>query len=249
MSASKNLERLLGLKITGDAAPAGPAVGTAALASAKVIPVDRIVADPSQPRRQFDDDEMQYLSGSLRSLGQTDPVKVRWDAAQDRYVLIDGERRWRAAPMAGLTTLTAIVDNRDMTGGRLLELQVVENAVRQDITPAEAGKAYKTLMAVWGCTQQQLAARLNVSQSRVSRALAVLELPDDVRRDIDAGKVAPIAAVKKARSGVGRRKSSKPKSYRLTTDAGVAVVTPKPGRTVADVLAALLDAERRKSAA
>jgi ParB family chromosome partitioning protein len=249
MSASKNLERLLGLKITSDAAPAGPAVGTAALASARVIPIDRIVADPRQPRRQFDTEEMNLLSGSLRELGQTDPVKVRWDAAQDRYVLIDGERRWRAAQSIGLTTLNAIVDNRDIAGGRLLELQVVENAVRQDLSTMEAGEAYQSLMRTWGCTQQQLAARLNVSQSKVSRALAALGLPDDVRRAISAGEVAPIAAVKKARSESGRRKPSKPKSYRLTTDAGVAVVTPKPGRTVADVLAALLDAERRKSAA
>lgn len=247
MSSVKNLQRLLGDRITGDAAPAGAAVGVSPLTSAKSIPTDRIVADPTQPRRSFDDQELHDLAGSLRDHGQQEPVVVRWDAGLDRYVLIAGERRWRAAQIANLATMSAVVDNRALSPDRILEMQVVENALRADLTPLEAGAAYRSLMQTWGCTQQELAARLHVSQSKVSRALAALELPADIRRDVDAGKVAPVAAVKKAASRSGRRRrSSKPAAVRIDTDAGTVLVTPKPGRSVDDVLAAL---ERRRRGA
>ena len=249
MSATKHIQRLLGTRIEGDAAPAGPAVGVSLLTTAKVVSIDRIVADPKQPRREFDGEELQRLAGSLRDHGQTDPVKVRWDIAQDRYQLIDGERRWRAAQLAGLTTLTAIVDNRDMTTDRVLEMQVVENALRQDLTTLEAGAAYRSLMQSWGCTQQQLADRLHISQSKVSRALAAMDLPPDLQREVDTGSVAPVAAVKQAARRTGRRKPTQPKSVRIVTTFGVAVVTPKPGQSVVDVLLAALDAERKRGAA
>lgn len=249
MSAAKHLQRLLGTKIEGDAAHAGPSVGVSLLTTAKIIPIDRIVADPNQPRREFDDEELQRLAGSLRDVGQTDPVKVRWDIAQDRYQLIDGERRWRAAQLVGMTVLTAIVDNRDMTTDRVLEMQVVENALRQDLTTLEAGAAYRSLMLAWGCTQQQLADRLHISQSKVSRSLAALELPPDLQRDVEVGAVAPVAAVKQAARRTGRRKPTQPKSVRIVTAAGVAVVTAKPGQSVIDVLMAAVDAERKRGAA
>jgi ParB/RepB/Spo0J family partition protein len=249
MSAAKHLQRMLGARIEGDAAHAGPSVGVSLLTTAKVIPIDRIVADPNQPRREFDPEELQRLSGSLRDVGQTDPVKVRWDVVQDRYQLIDGERRWRAAQLAGMTTLTAIVDNRDMTTDRVLEMQIVENALRQDLTTLEAGAAYRALMLAWGCSQQQLADRLHISQSKVSRALAALDLPPDLQREVDTGTVAPVAAVKQAARRTGRRKSSKPKPVRIVTPSGVVVVTPKPGQSVADVLMAAMESERRRGAA
>lgn len=249
MSSANHLKKLLGGRLEADAAHAGPAVGVSALTAAKIIPIDRIVADPDQPRREFDAEEMKHLIGSLRDVGQTDPVKVRWDAKQDRYVLIDGERRWRAATPAGLLTLTAIVDNRNMEADRVLEMQIVENALRQDLTTLEAGAAYRTLMQSWNCTQQQLAERLHISQSKVSRAVAALDLPADLQTAVDAGDVAPVAAVKKASSRSGRRKSSKPKPVRIATTAGTVIVTPKPGQSVVDVLVAAVDAERSKAAA
>lgn len=249
MSSTKHLQRLLGTRIEADAAHAGASVGVSALSSAKVIPTDRIVPDPSQPRREFDPEEMHNLVGSLRDVGQTDPVKVRWDATQDRYVLIDGERRWRAARDAGLTTLTAIVDNRDMAADRVLEMQVVENALRQDLTTLEAGAAYRTLMAAWGCTQQQLAERLHISQSKVSRAVAALELPATVRQQVETGKAAPVAAVKRVAARTGRRKPTAPSPVRLVTPAGVVVVTPKAGQSVVDVLMAAVDVARQRGAA
>ena len=247
MSSAKHLQRLLGGRLEMDAAHAGQTVGVQPLMSAKVIDIARIVADPTQPRREFDPDELSRLAESIRDIGQTDPVKVRWDAARDRYVLIDGERRWRAAQQTGVLTLTAVVEGRDLTADRLLEMQVVENALRTDLSTLEAGAAYRSLMQSWGCTQEELAARLHISQSKVSRAIAALSLPPEVQQV--AGDRGVVAAVKRASRASGRRKSSKPKAHRLVTPAGVVVVTPKPGQSVADVLAAALDQERLKGAA
>lgn len=244
------LSRILGMRLTADAAHAGQTVGVTPLTTGKVIEVSRIIPDPKQPRRTFDDAELDDLAASLKTHGQQQPIRVRWDAGADRWVLIAGERRYRAAIKAGLTTLAATVETQDVDADRVLAFQLVENALRADLTPIEAGAAYRELMAVWNCTQQELAARLHVSQSKISRAIAALELPADIQQAVDQGKVGAVAAVKQARRKPTRtRKSSQPKPVRIVTSAGVVIVTPKPGQTVAAVLAAALDAEQRKGAA
>lgn len=249
MSAkAEALSRILGVRIAADAAPASPAVGVQPLTTAKVIEVSRIIPDPEQPRKTFVQDDLDDLAASMRDLGQTDPVKVRWDAGRDRYVLIDGERRYRAAQLAGLPSLSAIVDNRPMSADRVLEFQLVENALRTDLQPIEAGAAYKQLMAVWNVNQQQLAARLHISPSKVSRAIASLDLPDDVQQAVVAGKAGAISAVVKHRRKA-TRKTSRPKAVRVPTSVGVVVVTPKPGVSIIDVLLAAVDAERKRGAA
>lgn len=252
MSASKHLSRLLGTRIESDAAVAPQTVGVQPLATARVIRVDRIVADPNQPRREFDDIELENLAGSMRDVGQTDPVKVRWDADRDRWVLIDGERRWRAAQRIGRPTLDAVVVQQELSTDRLLEMQVVENALRQDLTPLESGAAFRQLMAVWGCNQSVLAARLHISESKVSRCLQALDLPAEVQQAVEAGEIGVMSAVKQARrksaaaSGRGRRAAAAP--VRIDTDAGTVIVTPKPGRSVEDALVAALESRRRSAA-
>jgi ParB family chromosome partitioning protein len=245
------LQRLLGTRVASDAAHAGQTIGVQALTTAKVIDIRRIAPDPDQPRRTFDDDDMADLVGSLRDVGQTDPVKVRWDAGRDRYVLIDGERRWRAAQQAGLTTLTAVIDNRPMSPDKVLELQLIENALRTDLNALEAGAAYRQLMGVWNVNQQQLAQRLHISPSKVSRAIAALELPTSVQQAVESGKVGAMSAVKQARRkpASNSRKASKTAPVRIVTAAGVVVVTVKPGKSVVDALMAAVEAERKRGAA
>lgn len=250
MTKADSLARLLGTRVATDAAHAGQTVGVKPLPTAKVVDINRIVADPDQPRKMFDDDDLALLAGSLKDHGQQVPVQVRWDAARDRWVLIDGERRYRAAQQAGLTTLMVVVDDRPMSSDRVLELQLVENALRADLTPLEAGAAYQQLMAVWNCNQKALAQRLHVSESKVSRALDALNLPAETKAAVDAGKVGATTAVMKARrkpAAPGR--AAKPRPTRVPTPAGMVVVTPKPGRSVVDVLVAALDAERKRGAA
>lgn len=254
MSSSKHLSRLLGSRVEADAATAAQNVGVQPLTTGRVIQVDRIVADPSQPRREFDDEELDNLAASLRDHGQTDPVKVRWDAGQNRWVLIDGERRWRAAQRAKLTTLDVVVESRDLAADRLLEMQVIENALRQDLTVVESGKAFQHLIAAWGCTQQELAARLHISQSKVSRCLQALDLPAEVKEAVESGQVGGMNAVMKARRKPpagkrGRGRPAAPKPVRIDTDAGTVIVKPKSGRSVDDALAAAVADRRRKDAA
>jgi ParB family chromosome partitioning protein len=254
MSSSKHLARLLGTRVEADAATAAQNVGVQPLSAGRIIQVARIVADPGQPRREFDDQELDHLAASLRDHGQTDPVKVRWDSAQSRWVLIDGERRWRAAQRAGLLSLSAVVESRDLAADRLLEMQVVENALRQDLTVVESGRAFRHLMAVWGCSQQELAARLHISQSKVSRCLQSLDLPAEVQSEVESGKVGGMAAVMKSRRKpeTGKRSRGRPAAPRpltITTPVGTVVVKPKAGQTVEAVLMAAIDAHRRRGAA
>lgn len=241
-----HLTKLLGTRLEADAGHAPKTVGVTPLHSARTIAVSRIVADPSQPRRTFDEEELDHLAASLRDAGQREAIRVRWDAKQDRYVIVSGERRWRAAQRAGLTTLLAIIDGDEMTNDRILEMQMIENCLRADLSAVEAGRAYRTLMTTWNCTQKELAARLHVSESKVTRSLQSLDLPAEVQREIVRGKRGGTTAVLKARRKSGA-KASKP--VRLVCPGGTAVVTVKQGHTVVDVLTALLEQARSRDAA
>lgn len=251
MSKTDALQRLLGGRVSSDAASPGKTVGVQTMTDANTIEITRIVPDPAQPRREFDEAELSELAGSLRDLGQQQPIRVRWDSAKDKYVIIAGERRWRAAQQAGLKTLSAIIDDKTLTADRVLEMQVVENALRADLTPLEAGAAYRLLMQTWQCTQQQLAQRLHVSQSKVSRALAALDLPEPVQAAVGQGKVGAVAAVKKQATKRAARKQAKQgaKPVKIVTPIGSVVVTPRPGQSVADVLSAAIGQTRGKEAA
>lgn len=245
MSKLNTLNRILGTNL--EVAAAGPKkyAGTKRMQSAYSLEVGRIVPDPDQVRRTFDATELDELAASLRAVGQLQPVVVRYVEDQDRYVLVAGERRYRAAQLAGLATLDAVVIETPADRARLTHLQLVENAVRADVSPVDAAAAMRSLLAAWGCTQQELAQRLNMSQSRVSRTLAILDLPADVRQRVVAGEVAPTAAVKRST----RRRRSKGTRTKLSCPAGTAVVAPRPGFTVAQVLEHLLEQERRRTAA
>lgn len=244
-----HLAKLLGTRLEADAGHAPRTVGVTPLQGARTIEVSRIVADPSQPRKDFNEEELDHLAGSLRDAGQREPIRVRWDAKQDRYVIVSGERRWRAAQRAGLTTLLAIIDGEEMTDDRILEMQMIENCLRADLSAVEAGRAYRTLMTAWACSQKELAARLHVSESKVTRSLQSLDLPPEVQREIVKGKRGGTTAVLKARQKPSTRAAKPTKPVRLTCTAGSAVVTVKPGRTVVEVLTALLEQERQRSAA
>jgi ParB family chromosome partitioning protein len=237
-----HLERLLGTRLQADAATAPQTIGVRQLHGARVIDTSRIVADSSQPRRTFDEGEMDELAASMRDIGQQQPVRVRWDGKQDRWVIITGERRWRAAQRIGLPTMLAIVDGDELQADRLLHLQVVENEVRANLTAVDAGRAYQTLMTMWGCNQKELAARLGLSESKVSRSLQSLDLPSEVRDEIARCNRGGMAAVKQAR----KRPAGRSKMVKLSCPLGNAVVSVKRGSTVVEVLTALLEQERQR---
>jgi ParB family transcriptional regulator, chromosome partitioning protein len=158
------------------------------------IPLDRIESDPDQPRTDFDEESLRRLASSLRTCGQVEEILVRWDAVKSRYILVSGERRWRAARLAGMRSLSACVVQSGLTKADLLAIQLLHNFQREKLTPIAQARAYKWLMEVNGWSGNQLAKRLCVSQSGVSHALRLLELPDEVRRQVERGDLTPSAA-------------------------------------------------------
>jgi ParB family transcriptional regulator, chromosome partitioning protein len=159
--------------------------------SAAVIRLDRIIADSNQPRTEFDPESLGRLADSLRERGQLQPIRVRWDDAADRYVVVVGERRWRAARLAGLESLACVVVTGEPTAEDLLEDQLVENALREDLKPIEQARAYQSLMKSRSLSTRQLADRLQIGAATVAKALALLTLPGDMQEAVEAGRIAP----------------------------------------------------------
>jgi ParB family transcriptional regulator, chromosome partitioning protein len=173
--------------------------GVARSKAALEIPLERIERDPSQPREEFDPEALGRLADSIRSRGLLQPIRVRWDDSRGSYVLIAGERRWRAAAMAGLATMTCVVVDGEMSAAELLAVQVTENLLREDLRPVERARAFRTLMDLNGWSGNQLAKELGISQSGVVQALALLELPGSIQADVDAGALAPSVAYEVAK--------------------------------------------------
>jgi ParB family chromosome partitioning protein len=158
------------------------------------IPVEKIERDPEQPREEFDLEPLERLAESIRTKGLLQPISVRWSEPHSRYIVVAGERRWRAAKLAGLTSISCIVIDRPLEAGELLALQCIENLVREDLKPIEEAKAFRTLLTVNKCSGNQLAKELGISQSAVAQALALLELPEPIQESIESGELAPSTA-------------------------------------------------------
>lgn len=149
------------------------------------LPVDAISPNPQQPRKDFNDEALKELSASLKQTGVLQPVVVRRHG--EGYQLIVGERRWRAAKIAGLTRIPAVV--REATDAQSLELALVENLLREDLNPIEEAEAYQRLLAEFGWTQEDLAHRVGRDRSSVSNSLRLLKLPVMIQDDLRAGRL------------------------------------------------------------
>lgn len=144
----------------------------------RTVPIEFVARSPKNPRRYFDEAELQDLAGSIRQHGIVQPVVVR-TTSSDRYEIIAGERRWRAAQLAGLVEIPVIV--RDVDDRTALELAIVENVQRADLNPLEEALGYEQLIAEHGYTQNDLGEIIGKSRSHVANSLRLLKLPDPVR--------------------------------------------------------------------
>jgi ParB family chromosome partitioning protein len=162
--------------------------------NAAEIPVDRIGPDPDQPREEFDDEALDRLAESLRAKGQLQPIRVRWEEGRGHYVIICGERRWRAAQRAGIEAMSCVIVEGPLGPGELLALQLIENCVREDLRPIEQARAFRALIDRNGWSARQVARELGVDPSGVVRALALLELPSEVRDQVERGALPPATA-------------------------------------------------------
>jgi ParB family transcriptional regulator, chromosome partitioning protein len=158
------------------------------------IALERIDRDPYQPREDFDPEGLERLAQSLRQRGQLQPIRVRWDGTQERYMIVCGERRWRAAQLAGLESLACVIVEGELLPRERLAIQLVENALREDLRPIEQAKAYRSLMESQDWSARQLAAELSIHHGQVVRALALLGLPQAVQDRVEQGALSPAAA-------------------------------------------------------
>ena len=171
-----------------DAAQAETAESASAAAATVTVPVDRIEPNPYQPRRDFDDGSLAALAGTLREHGLLQPILVAAMpsvAGATQYRLIAGERRLRAAKLAGLAEVPCIV--RRAAGGELLELALVENLHRADLNPVERASAYRELTDRFGLSQQEVADRVGEPRATIANHLRLLALCEEVRELILSG--------------------------------------------------------------
>lgn len=173
------------------------------------VDVSEIDPDPDNARKHFDADELSALADDMRRHGQIQNAVVWRNAATGRYQLIAGERRWRAAQLAGLSTLVCLIVPRDMADETKREIAFAENMSRSDLKPVEVARHWKGLMDRWGITGRELAARIGVAPSTVSKRMALLKLDETTQHAVDAGLLVKTHALEsqrtRRRSRAGRR--------------------------------------------
>ncbi len=150
------------------------------------LAIDMIEPNPDQPRRHFDADHLQELTDSIREKGVLQPLVVR-PADGERYQIVAGERRWRAAQAAGLHQIPAIV--RELTDTEVLELAIIENIQREDLNAIEEAAGYRSLIQRFGHSQDQVAKALGKSRSYIANLLRLLSLPDAVQTHLREGRL------------------------------------------------------------
>jgi ParB family chromosome partitioning protein len=155
-------------------------------AELRELHVDLVAPNPDQPRKRFDDEALQALADSVKERGVLQPVLVR-PRPGGSYELVAGERRWRAARLAGLETLPALVQDRD--DARSLEDALIENMAREDLNPIEAARAVAGLVEELGLTREEVGRRVGRSRVAVSNLLRLLDLPDEALALVEDGSL------------------------------------------------------------
>ena len=149
------------------------------------VELDSIVPGPMQPRTHFDEASLESLAESIRSHGIVQPLLVR--RRDDGYELIAGERRWRAAKLAGISRVPIVV--KEVPDESLLEIALIENIQRENLNPIEEAQAYRKLIETVGLTQEALATRVGRDRSYITNYLRLLKLPDDVQQLVKEGRL------------------------------------------------------------
>ena len=155
-------------------------------AKVDTLPLREIEPDPDQPRKTFDEETLGELAASIAEHGLLQPIAVRPHGV-GRYLIVAGERRWRASRMAGLTEVPVII--KDVSDEQAAALALIENLHREDLDPIEVAEGCKQLIEKYGLTQETAAKRLGKSRSAVANSLRLLTLPDDVRTQVRGGQL------------------------------------------------------------
>jgi ParB family chromosome partitioning protein len=174
----------------GEAAAAGSGP-PARQGEVTMLPPDRLLPNPGQPRKQFNQAEMEELAESIAEHGVIQPVIAarNIEGGEETYVIIAGERRTRAARLAGLAEVPVII--RDYTDQKRMEISLIENIQRSDLNPIEEAAAYKNLMDFSRLSQDEVAARVGKNRSTVANALRLLKLSGEMQKSIEDGGISP----------------------------------------------------------
>lgn len=179
MAKEKGLGRGLGALI-----PETPKETQSSNSPYQLLPIHKIEPNPGQPRRDFDEEELQSLSDSIALHGVVQPLTVR-ELANGYYQIIAGERRWRAARLANLRQVPAVIIEAD--DKKTMELALIENLQRQDLNPVEEALGYQSLMSDYGMTQDETAKQVGKSRPAIANALRLLQLPNKVLEMVRSG--------------------------------------------------------------
>lgn len=151
------------------------------------IPIEEITPNPRQPRQWFGEKDLQELAESIRQHGVVQPIIVARTGSRPPYQIVAGERRWRAARLAGLAVIPAII--RELSPREAVEIALVENLQRADLSPLETALAYRTLIEEFGLTQSDVAERVGKSRSAVANTLRLLDAPEPIQRALASGEI------------------------------------------------------------
>ncbi|MEE0264653.1 MAG: ParB/RepB/Spo0J family partition protein [Acutalibacteraceae bacterium] len=154
--------------------------------SAITLKISEIEPNKSQPRREFDENALAELADSIAQHGVLQPLLVR-PIADGGYQIVAGERRWRASRMAGLTEVPVVI--RELTDSETMELALIENLQREDLTPVEEALGYKQLMDEYGFSQEQVSKTVGKSRPAIANALRLLNLPEEILYLVNSGKI------------------------------------------------------------
>ena len=199
---NRGLEALLGTGLLvkgqdGTQAALTPAAEQGALTPVAELPIERLQRGAYQPRREFDEEALKTLASSIKAQGVLQPVVVR-PLADDRYEILSGERRWRAAQMAGLDRVPVVI--KEVSDEAAIAIGLIENIQREDLNPVEEGLGLKRLQDEFGLSQEQVAEAVGRSRSAVANMLRLLSLESEVlgmlaRSELDAGHAKVLLAL------------------------------------------------------
>lgn len=222
MSSKSGKSRGLGRGLSAlmaDVTPSSEQASQTPAAPDQTVPIEKLVPNPDQPRRQFDQDDLNDLAASIREKGIIQPLIVR-PSGDETYEIVAGERRWRAAQIAQLHEAPIIV--RDLSDTEVLEIAIIENIQRADLNPVEEAAGYRQLMDRFGHTQEKLGEALGKSRSHIANLLRLLTLPDDVLDHLRQGRLssghARALITSEDPSGLAKKVISGALSVRATED-------------------------------
>lgn len=150
-----------------------------------MLPVNLLQSNPYQPRQKFNEEKLQEMAVSIKEKGVLQPILVR--ESSNRYEIIAGERRYRAAILAGLESVPVIIVKA--TNRELLEMALIENLQREDLNPIEQAQGFKVLQSEFGLSQEEIGERMGISREAVTNTMRLLQLPLEIRQMIEQGKI------------------------------------------------------------